>query len=52
MKQILTVLFVAVFAVSANTQNKKSLFKNIYEDLFQYSTIYIAGDIQNPKEQP
>ena len=42
----------AVFAVSANTQNKKSLFKNIYEDLFQYSTIYIAGDIQNPKEQP
>jgi hypothetical protein len=52
MKQILTVLFVAVFAVSSNTQNKKSLFKNIYEDLFQYSTIYIAGDIQNPKEQP
>lgn len=52
MKQILTVLFVAVFAVSANTQNKKSLFKNIYEDLFQYSTIYVAGDIQNPKEQP
>ena len=42
----------AVFAVSANTQNKKSLFKNIYEDLFQYSTVYIAGDIQNPKEQP
>ena len=42
----------AVFAVSANTQNKKSLFKSIYEDLFQYSTIYIAGDIQNPKEQP
>ena len=52
MKQILTVLFAAVFAVSANTQNKKSLFKNIYEDLFQYSTIYIAGDIQNPKENP
>ena len=42
----------AVFAVSANAQNKKSLFKNIYEDLFQYSTIYVAGDIQNPKEQP
>ena len=52
MKQILTVLFAVVFAVSANTQNKKSLFKSIYEDLFKYSTIYVAGDIQNPKEQP
>ena len=52
MKQILTVLFAAVFAVSANAQDKKSLFKNIYENLFEYSTIYLAGDIQNPKEQP
>ena len=52
MKQILTVLFAAVFAVSANAQDKKGLFKTIYEDLFEYSTIYLAGDIQNPKEQP
>jgi len=52
MKQILTVLFVAVFAVSANAQDKKGLFKSIYKDLFEYSTIYLAGDIQNPKEQP
>ena len=52
MKQILTVLFAAVFAVSANAQDKKGLFKSIYEDLFEYSTIYLAGDIQNPKEQP
>ena len=52
MKKILSVLFVAVFAVSANTQNKKNIFKEIYKDLFQYSTIYVAGDIQNPKEQP
>jgi len=52
MKQILTVLFAVVFAVSANAQDKKSLFKSIYEDLFEYSTIYLAGDIQNPKEQP
>ena len=52
MKQILTVLFAAVFAVSANAQDKKSFFKSIYEDLFEYSTIYLAGDIQNPKEQP
>jgi len=52
MKQILTVLFAAVFAVSANAQDKKGLFKSIYENLFEYSTIYLAGDIQNPKEQP
>ena len=52
MKQILTVLFAAVFAASANAQDKKGLFKTIYEDLFEYSTIYLAGDIQNPKEQP
>ena len=42
----------AVFAVSANAQDKKGLFKSIYKDLFEYSTIYLAGDIQNPKEQP
>ena len=45
-------LFAAVIAVSANAQEKKNLFKSIYKDLFQYSTIYVAGDIQNPKEQP
>jgi len=52
MKQLILVLFAAVIAVSANAQEKKNLFKSIYKDLFQYSTIYIAGDIQNPKEQP
>ena len=52
MKQLILVLFAAVIAVSANAQEKKNLFKNIYEDLFEYSTIYLAGDIQNPKEQP
>ena len=52
MKQLILVLFAAVIAVSANAQEKKNLFKSIYKDLFQYSTIYIAGDIQNRKEQP
>jgi len=52
MKKILAVLFVVVFAVSANAQNKKNLFKSIYEDIFKYSSIYIAGDLQNPKEEP
>ena len=52
MKQLILVLFAAVIAVSANAQDKKNFFKSIYEDLFEYSTIYLAGDIQNPKEQP
>ena len=52
MKKILAVLFVVAFAVSANAQNKKNLFKSIYEDIFKYSSIYIAGDLQNPKEEP
>ena len=52
MKQLILVLFAGVIAVSANAQEKKNLFKSIYEDLFEYSTIYLAGDIQNPKEQP
>ena len=52
MKKLILVLFAAVFAVSANAQEKKNLFKSIYEDIFKYSTIYVAGDIQNPKEEP
>ncbi len=52
MKQLILVLFAAVIAVSANAQDNKNFFKSIYEDLFEYSTIYLAGDIQNPKEQP
>ena len=52
MKKLILVLFAAVIAVSANAQEKKSLFKSIYEDIFKYSTIYVAGDIQNPKEEP
>ena len=32
MKQILTVLFAAVFAVSANAQDKKGLFALMFED--------------------
>ena len=52
MKKLVLVLFAAVIAVSVNAQEKKSLFKSIYEDIFKYSTIYVAGDIQNPKEEP
>ena len=40
------VLFVVAFAVSANAQEKKKLFK----DFLKYSTVYISGDIKNSKE--
>ena len=57
MKKILIVLFAAVFAISANAQenpqkDKGRFFKSIYNELFKYGTFYIAGDIQNPKENP
>jgi hypothetical protein len=45
------VLFVVAFAASANAQEKKNLFKDIYKDFLKYGTIYIAGDIDNPKEE-
>ena len=51
MKQLILVLFAAVIAVSANAQEKNKLFKDfLYEDIFKYGTIYVAGDIQNSKE--
>ena len=52
MKKLILVLFAAVIAVSANAQEKKKLFKSIYDELFKYSTVYVAGDVQNPKEEP
>jgi len=45
------VLFVEAFAVSANAQEKNNLFKDLYKDFLKYGTIYIAGDIDNPKEE-
>ena len=48
MKKILFVLFAAVFAVSANAQEKEKgkFFKSIYKELFKYGTFYVAGDIK------
>ena len=52
MKKLICVLFAAVIAVSANAQEKKNLFKSVYDELFKYGTIYVAGDIKNPRENP
>jgi len=44
------ITFILFFVVTHTTS--QNLFEKIYKDLFKYSTIYIAGDIDNPKENP
>ncbi len=46
----MTILF--VLCVSWNVNAKDNLFKRLYKELFKYSTVYVAGDIDNPKENP
>lgn len=48
MKQLLTLL---LFLVSF-TLNSQNIFEKIYKDFLKYGTIYVAGDIDNPKEEP
>ena len=47
MKQITTIILVLGLCWNLNSQNKKD---NIFKKLFKYSTLYVAGDIDNPKE--
>jgi len=52
MKQILlTLCLLITFNISGQEKEKGRFFKNIYKELFKYSTVYIAGDMQNPKEE-
>ena len=52
MRNFLTLLCLLItFNISAQDK-KKGLFKSIYDELFKYSSIYVAGDMQNPKENP
>jgi len=44
------ITFILFFVVTHTTS--QNLFEKIYKDLFKYSTVYIAGDIDNPKENP
>jgi hypothetical protein len=50
MRQLLTIVLL-LSTITVFSQEKKNLFKSIYEDFFKYSTFYIAGDIENPKEE-
>lgn len=47
MKQITTIILVLGLCWNLNSQNKKD---NIFNKLFKYSTLYVAGNIDNPKE--
>lgn len=67
MKKIFTLLFI-ILTLNVNSQvidydkkleNKitkkyklKKFFKNIYNDVFKYATVYVAGDIGNAYETP
>jgi len=51
MKQILLALCILItFNISGQEKEKGKFFKDVYKELFKYSTIYVAGDMQNPKE--
>ena len=51
MRQILLALCVLItFNISGQEKEKGKFFKDVYKELFKYSTIYVAGDMQNPKE--
>tara|TARA_R100001463_G_scaffold18072_2_gene45445 strand:- start:1125 stop:2318 length:1194 start_codon:yes stop_codon:yes gene_type:complete len=54
MKKILFVLFAVATVASVNSQEKEKgkFFKSIYNELFKYGTFYVAGNIDNPKEEP
>ena len=47
MKIILT-MFLVMWSFTAQSQ----IFKDIYKELFKYSTIYVAGDVKNSYEEP
>jgi hypothetical protein len=53
MKKLLLLLltFVLSFNIVGQEKEKGRFFKNVYKELFKYSTIYVAGDMQNPKEE-
>lgn len=54
MKKILSILVLLIsFNITAQEEKEKGkFFKSIYNELFKYGTLYIAGDVQNPKENP
>ena len=51
MKKILILIcFLISFNSFSQEKEKGRFFKAIYKELFKYGTFYVAGDVQNPKE--
>jgi len=48
MKKLFTLLLLLI----TFTTSSQNIFKDLYKDFLKYGTIYIAGDIDNPKEEP
>jgi len=44
-------LCVLIVSNSVRSQERKNLFKTIYDELFKYGTLYVAGDARSPYEQ-
>ena len=48
MKKIFTLLLLLI----TFTTSSQNIFKELYKDFLKYGTIYVAGDLENPKENP
>ncbi len=50
MKKILALILLVGISLNAQEKEKGKFFKDIYKELFKYSTIYTAGDLRNSYE--
>ena len=48
-KKLLITLLV-LFTLNINSQEKKGIFKSVYDELFKYGTFYVAGNVGNAYE--
>jgi hypothetical protein len=48
-KKLLMTLLV-LFTLNINSQEKKGIFKSVYDELFKYGTFYVAGNVGNAYE--
>jgi len=51
MKKILALILLVGISLNAQEKEKGKFFKDLYKELFKYSTIYVAGDINNSYEE-
>ena len=51
MKKILALILLVSISLNAQEKEKGKFFKDLYKELFKYSTLYVAGDINNSYEE-